>query len=332
MTRPLKLDLPSLRFAGHAPARPRGGYNPWADEMNGGILPVGFKPLPDGFVIERVQRSIQHPWQVPQGYHGRAALIANLGGYYGREAGNIAGGVEDCHPRVGTIGLATITLQPNMLGTFIDVVEPIHGPITLSREAGDRLFLVSEDNGVAVPGGVELFFSLLIRPQPGLDRLDALEPGIIHTIPLSGTAPGGAMACYRSLIPVPADARPGSHLSVYVASGADGLVLSSLGVGVQSGSGPDMLAAPTAVSGALTLGASKGVWLTAAAPAGMTPGCNLLFDIAIGGPWAFKTVAQPGFDSWHSGVVSATTAVMQGTPVRQPQRTHVVYAVKWWTP
>lgn len=326
--RPLKLDFPSLRFAGHSPPRPRGEFNPWADEMNGGLLPVGWRPLPDEFTIEEIQRSVQHPWEVPGGYHGRAALIANLGGFYAREAGGIGAGVEDCHPRVGTICLERILLQSGQWPRFIDDIgPPLYGPITLIKAAGDRLFTVSEDNGVAIAGGAELFFSALIAPQPaiGFDRLDRLEAGIIHTMPLSGSAADGAPSFYRSLIPVPADATPGTHLSVYVAAREHGLALNSLGVGVQAGSGPAMTATPIVmVNGApgLTLPAARGCWVgPVPAPAGMVPGCKLIFEIGLSpsAPWAFKMIGE--HPSWY---------YEGGVWKEQPKRTHVVYAVKWW--
>jgi hypothetical protein len=229
-----------------------------------------------------------------------------------------------------------IIMRPAEYAPFIQIGEPLYGPITLRKSEGDRLFLVTEDNGVSIVGGAEVFFSALITPDPdiGFTKLDRLAPGIIHTLPPSGEAPSGAPACYRSLIKIPADATPGTHFSVYVAAQSLGMTINSIGIGKHVGIG-NMAAAPVPMlSQPLALAPNVGSWLGPVALGGVNPGDTLAFDIAIpaSAPWALKLLAPPGFDTWYSATNSATTAAIQGTATLQPRRTHAIYAVKWWTP
>lgn len=319
MPEPLPLDLPAINFDGSGPSciAARRVYDLHADLEHGGVLPVGYEPPPDEFVIEKALFSLQSPSSIPAGFSGRVTLFVDPGGRYEREV-CFKAGVEDGHPRF-LKPLGYLNLAPGAV-PFIEVKPSLIGPVTYRR--GDLLCIVPESNGANI-GAIQAFIAPIIESTWG-DFKPAAD--VVYAVPLNGSAPGSAPPCFRSLIP---NTTPGAQVSVHV---PEGNVLMKASIGIQNGTGPNMTAAPLP----LTWGgqpAGTGWSDPVALPQDGKP---FLVNLRVAGAWRFKGVLQ-GYTSpavsWYSDTDSHASAQMLGTIGSQPgptypARTHCVDAVR----
>lgn len=321
MSEPIPLDLPAIDMDGTAASckAARRVYDLHADLEHGGVLPVGDEPPPDEFTISGALLSLQAPWSIPAGFNGRIALFVDPGGRYEREVAFKAG-VEDGHPRF-LKPIAFLNLVPGTV-PFIEVRPSLIGPVTYRR--GDLLCIAPESNDVNV-GDIQAFIAPIIESTWGDFRP---APGVVYAIPLNGSSPGGAPACFRSLIPSIGEG--GDFVRVHVPEGS---MLAAAGIGIQNGTGPNMVAAPVPLTWG---GQPAGTGWSDPAPLATAPGMSLLIDMSIAGAWRFKGVKDEFTSSavsWYSDADSHASAQMLGNIGSQPgpghpARTHCVDCVK----
>lgn len=334
MTELAALDLPGVVTDGtHASGRAaRRAYDPWADHLNNGILPLGYAPLPDEFTVEKILLSLQQPWTVPVGFYGQTAFVVDPGGTFTAESDWLlaSGGIiEDCWARQ-LKPLGYVQVWPGVRVPFIDVRDCLLGPVTMRR--GDRLLVCPESNGLdisAIPdaGGFSVFAGLLIQMPLGRFPLDV---GVIHAMPLNGSAPAGAPPCFRSVIP---NTATGGRVDVHFSAGIHGLSLAHASVGVQASPGsPHMAATPAQLSfsgaAGLNLAPNQHAWGTATVAVDGRP---IIVDINLGGGgygWAYKNRAAPPIVTYYSGTASYSSAAMGPLTGTQPGRVQGFDCVK----
>jgi hypothetical protein len=343
------LDLPGVALTGTYAnaASERRSYDPWADHLSGGVLPLGYARLPDEFTISEILLSLQAPWVTPADFYGRVAFAIDPDGYFSREMDwtldsarlsmpldQALAVIEDGWPRQ-LRPLGVVEVWPGAVSgrdvPFIAVKPSLVGPVTIRRSEGARILVCPEPNGVDISasafGGFCVFGAPLI-PMP-LGRFP-LDVGVIHAMPLNGSVPAGAPPCYRSVIP---NTATGGRIEIHFSAGIHGLSLAHASVGVQASPGsPHMAATPVQLSfsgaAGLNLAPNQHAWGTADVAVDGRP---IIVDMNFGGGpygWAYKNRAAPPIVTYYSGSASYSGATMGPTAGVQHGRIHGFDCVK----
>jgi hypothetical protein len=281
------------------------------------LLPPEFGPLTGPVKIRGLLIWNQMAGDYPAGCSGDVSVAVDPGKRFITASGFPA--VETCDPMFLKC-LGVLEFAPGREHGARWTFDP---PIVYHPGVDAIVFAPEANTTGASPPQIAIFQEYYIEAAGDF----ALAPGVVFNQALDTNSNNNSPpCCLRSLIPNIAVG--GSQVAVRVTAGDQPLVLSHVGVGIQSGSGPNMTAAPAAAlfngQPGVTVPAGQSMWGYASLVT--QAGQSLVLNFSRPASWKQRSVGSA--PSWFAqDADSYGNAAMQGTVIAQANRTHCVDCV-----